>query len=148
MTKRDTSHIRMCQARHVPAMYMAIQTVLCLCASVMDLVTVCRIQCPCTEVALLPHAVLLLELAGRDRTENLMKFATEQECPFATTAEREIARISARNCATLARITTQSSNRRRKSTRIRPLSSQTETSSLMAPNISVARKCFSIHVPL
>ena len=36
-----------------------------------------------------PHAVLRLDLAGRDLTENLMKFPTERECPFATTAERE-----------------------------------------------------------
>ena len=37
-----------------------------------------------------PHAVLrLLDLAACDDTENLMQFATKQECPFATTAQRE-----------------------------------------------------------
>ena len=35
---------------NVPAMSVAIQTVLCLCVSVMDLVTVRRAQCPSKEV--------------------------------------------------------------------------------------------------
>ena len=39
-----------------------------------------------------PHAFLRFDLARRDLTENLMKFATAQECPLASTAEREIAR--------------------------------------------------------
>ena len=39
-----------------------------------------------------PHAVLCLDLAGLDLTENLMQFATEHECPFAATAERESVR--------------------------------------------------------
>ena len=39
-----------------------------------------------------PHAVLRLVSAGRDLTENLMQLATEQECPFGTTAERESVR--------------------------------------------------------
>ena len=39
----------------------------------------------------LPHAELRLDLTG-PWSENLMKFTTERECPFATTAERESVR--------------------------------------------------------
>ena len=72
-------------------MYMAIQTVLCVCVSVMDLVTVCR-TVPFHRGYAVPHTVLPLDLAGRDLTENLMKFPIEREYPFATTAERKNAR--------------------------------------------------------
>ena len=56
---------------------MAIQTVLCLCVSVMDLVTVAVQQ------------VTSRHTPSRDLTENLTKLAFDQECPFATTAGRE-----------------------------------------------------------
>ena len=89
-----------------------------------------------------PHAVPRLHLVGRNLTVNLMKFPSERELPFATDAE-----MSKRILSTLARSTTESSNRLRKSTRKRPTSSQTETSALLVLSVSVASKCCSSRFP-
>ena len=72
---------------NVPAVYKAILTVLCLYVSVMDLGDSVSHTVPINRGYAPPHAVL--RLAGRVLTEKLMKLATEQECPFATTAERD-----------------------------------------------------------
>ena len=97
---------------NVPAMYVAIQAVLSLYASgrttgiVMDSGDGVSHTVPIYEGYALPHAILRLDLAGRDLTDWMVKLLTERGYSFVRAAPSYAdARVSFRPCFSSARLT-------------------------------------------
>jgi len=93
---------KMCQVFfstfNVPSFYVSVQAVLSLYASgrttgiVLDSGDGVTHTVPIYEGYALPHAIMRIDLAGRDLTEYMMKLLLEVGCSFSSSAEREIAR--------------------------------------------------------
>ena len=96
---------------------------------------------PIYESHALPHVILHWDLAGCDLTVYLMKLSSERGNSFTATAEREIGRdVKKKLCYIAFDYDTEVKSTAESSDKKQTTCSQTETSSLSAPNVSGGAK--------